>query len=477
MTGQSGLAACVNGQPPNAMATMTPNPLSTDLPAKRIELAERAVPRYTSYPTAPYFGPEVDGATCRGWLEALSPDDHLSIYLHVPFCAAMCAYCGCHTKVVARDAPVRAYQRRLLAEIDLIAAATPARTVRHIHWGGGTPSMLGAEGLAEIAGRLGRRFTLEEGHEHAIELDPRQVTGPLADALAGMGVTRASLGVQDLNAHVQTAIGRVQPYAVVEVAVAALRGAGIGAVAFDLMYGLPHQSDADLVTTITLAGALRPDRIALFGYAHVPWFKTHQRLIDTAALPDAAGRFRQAALARAALAGLGYQPIGLDHFALPADPMAVAARERHLRRNFQGYTTDAPDALIGFGASAIGRLPQGFVQNAPDIAGYQRAIDRGEPATVRGLALSQEDRVRAAVIERLMCDFAADLDAEADRFGLPASLFDADMERLVALEDEGLVAREGRRVTVPEAGQPFVRVVASVFDAHLARAGRHSTAV
>lgn len=456
---------------------MTPESAHLPLPAAHLELAERAVPRYTSYPTAPHFGPAVDGETCRRWLGALSPCDDLSLYLHVPFCAAMCAYCGCHTKVVRREEPIRAYQRRLIAEIDLVAGATPARKVRHIHWGGGTPSMLGAEGLAAVVERLGLRFALEPGHEHAIELDPRQVTGALADALARMGVTRASLGVQDLNDHVQKAIGRVQPLAVVEAAVAALRRAGIGAVAFDLMYGLPHQSDADLITTVTLAGTLRPDRIALFGYAHVPWFKTHQRLIDTAALPDAGGRLRQAALARAALAGLGYQPIGLDHFALPDDPMALAARDRHLHRNFQGYTTDSADALIGFGASAIGRLPQGFVQNAPDIAGYQRAIDRGEPATVRGLALSREDRVRAAVIERLMCDFSADLDAEAGRFGMSASLFDGDLERLADLEQDGLVARDGRRVTVSEAGQPFVRIVASMFDAHLARAGRHSAAV
>lgn len=456
---------------------MQPDPAPADLSSTRIELAERAVPRYTSYPTAPHFGPAVDGATYRGWLGTLSPCDDLSLYLHVPFCAAMCAYCGCHTKVVRRDEPIRAYERRLLAEIDRVAVATPARKVRHIHWGGGTPSMLGEGGLAAVAERLALRFTLEAGHEHAIELDPRQVTAGLAASLARMGVTRASLGVQDLNEHVQKAIGRVQPLAVVAAAVEALRRVGIGAVAFDLMYGLPRQADADLMATIEQVGRLRPDRVALFGYAHVPWFKTHQRLIDAAALPDAQARFRQAALARAALTALGYQAIGLDHFALPHDPMAVAARARDLRRNFQGYTTDSARALIGFGASAIGRLPQGFVQNAPDLGGYQRAIDRGELATVRGLALSAEDRVRAAVIERLMCDFAADLEEEAGRFGLPADLFDRDLDRLARLEEDGIVARCGRRVTVPEAGQPFVRVVASMFDAHLARAGRHSAAV
>lgn len=442
-----------------------------------IALAERSVPRYTSYPTAPHFGPAVNGATYRDWLGLLAADTSLSLYLHVPFCQTMCSYCGCHTKVTRKAEPIDAYRRHLEAEIDLISGMTPARRVRHIHWGGGTPTMLGEAGLASVAQRLALRFGIGSDAEHAIELDPRQVGDSLAATLARVGVNRASLGVQDLNPHVQKAIGRVQPYAVVTAAVEALRRAGIDALSFDLMYGLPHQSLPDLLRSIDLAVALQPGRISLFGYAHVPWFKTHQRLIDEAALPDTAERFRQANAARDALIAHGYEAIGLDHFALPTNSMALMARDQTLKRNFQGYTTDHAEALLGFGASAIGRLPQGFVQNAPDIGSYQRAIDAGEPATVRGLALSLEDRVRGDAIERLMCDFAADLEAVARRHGVPLDFFDADLARLQPLEHEGLVARKARTVVVSDAGRPLVRVVASLFDAHLAKAGRHSAAV
>ncbi|MGL4286258.1 MAG: radical SAM protein, partial [Phreatobacter sp.] len=293
-----------------------------------IELASRPVPRYTSYPTAPHFHAGIDALVYRQWLAQLSPCTSLSLYLHVPFCAAMCSYCGCHTKVVRRAEPVLRYRNQLIGEIDLVASATVARKVRHLHWGGGTPSMLGAEGLAAVVDRLALRFDLAADLEHAIELDPRHVSKALAADLRRLGVTRASLGVQDFNPHVQAAIGRVQPYAVVATAVDALREAGIAAISFDLMYGLPGQSVGDVARTIALAATLAPDRIALFGYAHVPWFKTHQRLIDEAALPAPGVRLAQEAEARGRLLALGYEPIGLDHFALPGDPMAQAARGR-----------------------------------------------------------------------------------------------------------------------------------------------------
>jgi oxygen-independent coproporphyrinogen-3 oxidase len=459
------------------LATNLATPSASPPAARLAALAERAVPRYTSYPTAPHFSAEVGPATYASWQGELSPCTTLSLYLHVPFCAAMCSYCGCHTKVTRRAEPVEAYRGTLLAEVDLVAGLTTARRVRHLHWGGGTPTMLGEKGLAAIVERLALRFDLSGDLDHAIELDPRHVSRPLAAALKRMGVTRASLGVQDLNTHVQEAIGRVQPYDVVARAVTELRRAGIAAISFDLMYGLPGQSLDDLLLTIRLAAALAPDRIALFGYAHVPWMKSHQRLIDTEKLPDAAARLAQAEAARMALAALGYEAIGFDHFARPGDPMAVAARDKRLKRNFQGYTTDDAEALIGFGASAIGRLPQGYAQNAPDLAGYQRAIAAGLPATVRGLALTPEDRLRGEVIERLMCDFSVDLDQVAARFDFPSALFDADLEGLAPLAREGLVSRDGRKVVVEAEGRPLVRLVAAAFDARLAKAGRHSAAV
>ncbi|CEJ13117.1 Oxygen-independent coproporphyrinogen-III oxidase [bacterium YEK0313] len=442
-----------------------------------VALAGRPVPRYTSYPTAPHFHAGVDQATYRRWLGELSPCASLSVYLHVPFCAAMCAYCGCHTKVTRREQPVEQYRDRLIREIHLVAAATVARRVTHLHWGGGTPTMLGAEGLAAIVERLSLCFDLQPALDHAIELDPRQVAPGLAGDLARIGITRASLGVQDLNPHVQAAIGRIQPVETVAAAVAALRDAGLCDISFDLMYGLPGQTVGDVERSTAAALRLKPDRIALFGYAHVPWLKRHQRLIDETVLPGPVDRLGQEAAARAAIIAAGYEAIGLDHFALPGNAMAAAARAGRLRRNFQGYTTDRADALIGLGASAIGQLPQGFVQNAPDLAGYARTIDGRAFATTRGLRLTPEDRLRGAVIERLMCDLSADLDQAAGRLDADPRPLHADAAALAPLAQHGVVRFDGRSVTVPEAGRPYLRLVASAFDSHLGRAGRHSRAV
>jgi oxygen-independent coproporphyrinogen-3 oxidase len=303
------------------------------------------------------------------------------------------------------------------------------------------------------------------------------VTRELARTLAGLGVNRVSFGVQEFAAHVQDAIGRIQPFAVVERAVLALREFGIDRINFDLMYGLPRQTADDVRRTVELAASLEPQRIAYFGYAHVPWFKAHQRLIDEATLPGPLERFEQAGTARDALVACGYEAVGLDHFARPDDDLAVAARSGRLRRNFQGYTPDDADALIGLGASAIGRFPQGFVQNAPDIGGYARAIASGRFATARGIAVSAEDRVRGHIIEQLMCNFSVDLDAVADENDVAID-FGAEREELAPLEADGLLRIEGRRVTVTRSGRPFVRLAAAAFDAYLAKSrARHSVAV
>lgn len=439
-------------------------------------LAESSVPRYTSYPTAPHFCADVGADLYGRWLSAIPAAQSISVYIHVPYCVEICHYCGCNTKAVRRQAPLDSYAQTLAAEIALVRRHLGATKVSHLHWGGGTPSILGKERLVELAARLGEAFDLSLG-EHAIELDPRYIEPALAQALARMGVTRASLGVQDFSPHVQEKIGRVQPYAQVASAVAALRAAGISTLNFDMMYGLPGQHASDVARSAELALSLRPQRIALFGYAHVPWFKPHQRLIDEARLPGAAERVAQMRAAQAVFLSAGYQAIGLDHFALPNDDLAVAARQGRLRRNFQGYTNDAASALVGLGASAIGRLPQGFVQNAPDVAGYARAIADGHLATRRGLSLSADDRLRGEIIERLMCDLAVDLAAVARDFA-DGDKFEAEREELRKLAAEGIVDIDGERVTVSEAGRPFVRIVAAVFDAYLRKSlQRHSVAV
>ena len=287
-----------------------------------IALAERNVPRYTSYPTAPHFTADVGPSVYAAWLAAVPADAALSLYIHVPYCTEICRYCGCHTKATLRPEPLDAYVEALIGEIGLVAAATAARGVVHLHWGGGTPSILGPERLARIVQRIAQHFDLSRIAEHAIELDPRQVTRPLADALAALGVTRASLGVQEFSPHVQEAIGRIQPFETVRTAADALRSAGIARINVDLMYGLPGQSIADVQATVDLVAALHPSRLALFGYAHVPWFKANQKLIDEAALPGASERIDQARAAAQRLASHGYVPVGLDHFAQADDALA-----------------------------------------------------------------------------------------------------------------------------------------------------------
>jgi len=440
-------------------------------------MLERAVPRYTSYPTAPNFSEAVNENVYRSWLAGLTPDVALSLYLHVPFCRELCHYCGCHTKATLRDEPIEAYAQRLVEEIALVASFTGQRKVTHIHWGGGTPSILDADLLKFITDELDHRFDLSAIREHAIELDPRYVTRPLVQALREIGVNRASLGVQDFSAHVQQAAGRIQPFDTVKSAVDILNDCGIDRINIDLMYGLPKQTVADVQRTATLAHELNPQRVAVFGYAHVPWFRPQQRLIEQNDLPSSPERLAQAEAAHETLVQFGYQPIGLDHYAKPDDQLL--AKSGRLQRNFQGYTDDDADALVGLGASAISRLPQGFAQNAPAVGNYSRTVTEGKLATVKGIVLSNDDRLRGHIIERLMCDMAVDLGAIAVEFNFDvATDFSEELESLEPFQENGSVLIEGRRIRITEKGRPYMRLVASVFDTYLAGAkSRHSVAV
>ena len=442
-------------------------------------MLERAVPRYTSYPTAPNFSPAVDADVYRSWLGGLPGEASLSLYLHVPFCRELCHYCGCHTKATLRDEPIEAYAQRLVEEITLVSGQAGRRKVTHIHWGGGTPSILDADLLKFITDEIARRFDLSAVREHAIELDPRYLTRPLVQALRDIGVNRASLGVQDFSAHVQQAAGRIQPFDTVRNAVNLLNDFGIGRINIDLMYGLPKQTVDDVRRTVTLAHALKPQRIAVFGYAHVPWFRPQQRLIEQSDLPSSQQRLAQAEAAHQTLLQFGYQPIGLDHYAQPDDQLAPAARSGRLQRNFQGYTDDDADALVGLGASAISRLPQGFAQNAPAVGNYSRAIAAGNLPTVKGIVLSDDDRLRGHIIERLMCDMAVDLDAIADQSGFDIGTdFSEELDSLQPFQENGSVLIEGRHIRITEKGRPYMRLVASAFDTYLTRAkSRHSVAV
>lgn len=442
--------------------------------------AERSVPRYTSYPTAPHFGPQVTGSLYADWLSRLPAQEELSLYLHVPFCRDICHYCGCHTKASRRDAPIAAYAETMIEEIRLVRGKIGGkRHVCHIHWGGGTPSLLPRDSFLRIVQTLRESFDIASDCEHAIELDPRYVTTQLADTLHEIGVTRTSLGVQDLDPGVQRAIGRIQPLETVRSAVEALRDAGLNAINFDLMYGLPGQTRETIAETARQAIMLAPSRIALFGYAHVPWMKKNQRLIDESLLPDSTMRRALSDFARGLLISNGFEAIGLDHFARPEDPMSVAYRAGTLRRNFQGYTTDRAETILGFGTSSIGHLPQGFVQNAPDVKAWARMVQDGIAPVVRGIVLDDDDRARSAIIERIMTDYCVNFESIGQQFGFNKHQFDDALQRLTDMEDDGLVTigADGL-ITVTPAGRPYVRIVAAVFDRYLERnQARHSVAV
>jgi oxygen-independent coproporphyrinogen III oxidase len=437
-------------------------------------------PRYTSYPTAPHFHTGMGAADYRAWLGELDSAKPLSLYIHVPFCAELCWYCGCHTKVVRGYRPIADYAALLAKEIELVCAAIPFRaTLAHLHWGGGTPSMLSDADFLTLMRSIAERFHLASDIEVAVEIDPRILSESTVRTLAESGVTRASLGVQDFDSKVQEAVHRIQPFETTARAVEWLRGKGIAAINFDLMYGLPEQTQAGIERTVDLAATLAPDRIALFGYAHVPWMKRHQNLIDATKLPDAKARFQAATAAHARLLAHGFRPIGLDHFARPGDALLSALETGALRRNFQGYTTDNSAAVIGFGASAIGSLPQGYVQNQVGFRAYAGAVRGDRLATARGIRLSPEDAARRAVIERLMCDLGVDLSCIARDFGLGPTHFAAEVRALAPMVADGLLTVDGTRLQVAETGRPFLRSIAAVFDRYLAKAEvpRHSRAI
>lgn len=438
------------------------------------------VPRYTSYPTALQFGPDIGPQEHGSWLETLPRTATVSLYLHVPFCRVLCWYCGCHTRLTRDQARIDRYRDTLLAEIELVAEHLDGRLpLTHLHWGGGTPSVLGPAGLAMVMAAVAERFRVAKGAELAIELDPRTADPVLLDALAANGINRASLGVQSFDLVVQRAINRVQGFEVTAAVVEGLRARGIGRINLDLLYGLPHQTVANCLSTVSQVARLRPDRIAVFGYAHLPGFKQQQRLIDSAALPAAAERVAQYEAIAAALEAEGYARIGLDHFALPHDPMAEAAATGTLRRNFQGYTTDPAEALIGMGASAISSLPQGYAQNLVDLKAWRDAIATGRLPTARGVALTGQDRLARDLIEAIMCRGEVDLARVAQAHAAPLAACEPDPERFATLERLGIARREGTRIAVAPDCQPLLRVAAAAFDRYLEAGAppRHAVAV
>ncbi|MCF4167664.1 oxygen-independent coproporphyrinogen III oxidase [Zavarzinia compransoris] len=422
-------------------------------------------PRYTSFPTAPHFHGGIDGETYAEWLYRLPADRDLSLYVHVPYCDSLCWFCGCHTKVMNRAGPVTRLVTALATEAGLVAEAMGRRPhLSHLHFGGGSPTILSPRDVHHLMASLRKSFEIDETTEIAVEIDPRDIDDAKLDAWAEAGMTRASIGCQDLDERVQRAINRIQPLSVITRAIEGLRARGITSINIDLVHGLPLQTVEGVQKTLAAILALSPDRIALFGYAHVPQLKAHQRLIPTEILPGPEERHAQAGAAFDMITAAGYEAIGLDHFARPTDSLAQAAATGRLHRNFQGYTTDDAGVLLGLGPSSIGELPQGYVQNTPDITAWHKAIGQGVFATARGIALSSSDRLRRAVIERLMCDYRVDVDHVAAGLRLHPALVNDAWSRLLPYAEEGLIAVDGHRVAIEPEARALVQMIAAAFD-------------
>jgi oxygen-independent coproporphyrinogen-3 oxidase len=427
------------------------------------ELLATPVPRYTSYPTAAEFTEGVGRKDMEQALASVAADQSLSLYVHIPYCHEICWYCGCNTGAANKSSRLNAYLDALQAEIELVANRLAGRgRVRRIAFGGGSPNAIAPEQFADLLLNLRTAFPAHDAIL-SIELDPRSLSAPWFEVIGAAGIQRASLGVQTLDPEVQAAIGRVQPVELIRTAVDELRRAGVQSLNFDLMYGLPSQGLAELETTLQATIEMRPERIALFGYAHVPHLIPRQRRIDGSALPDAELRFAQAELGHRMLTHAGYDPIGFDHYALAHDPLSLAARHGRLRRNFQGFTDDPAEVMIGLGASAISRFPGLLVQNDKNAGRYRIKATSGLLPAERGIARSAEDRRRGRIIEQLLCDGEAEI---ASKFGPELR------ERLLPFLEHGLATIECGRLRIPDYGRPYARVIASLFDTYRQPAAR-----
>ncbi|MCA1470988.1 oxygen-independent coproporphyrinogen III oxidase [Bradyrhizobium sp. IC3195] len=428
------------------------------------------LPWYTIYPTVPDFSAMVGPKICETWLRRLPPNEPVSLYLHVPFCRSICWYCGFPTSLTRSERPIRNYLAAVRDEIRLVAEqAPPALPVSDVHFGGGTPTTIAPTDFLGLMELLRRCFAFSKSATIAIEIDPRAFTAEMVETLEAAGISRASIGVQSFDPVVQRAVNRVQSEVQTASVVESLRQHGIRRINFDLLFGLPHQTVRSCVDSARTALAMRPDRLAVFGYSHVPSYMKRQRQIDETALPDNVARAEQAAAIADTLVSAGYRLIGLDHFALPNDELALAQKAGQLRRNSLGYSADTCKTVIGLGPSAIGRLRDGYVQNESATASYGQHIQAGRLATSKGYCLSPEDRLRAAIIERLMCDLQADVPAICAAHGFdPIPLLNS-ADRLGMLAEDGIVDIEEGFIRVKQEHRFVIRAVAAAFDTYLDR--------
>lgn len=430
-------------------------------------------PRYTSYPTAPQFSADVDRQALR---DAIARDNAgaqpLSLYFHLPFCESLCWYCGCNTVITMRRASGQEYVDCLQQEIALTAPLLDrTRQVTQLHFGGGTPTFLPPAEIDRLAAAIKANFTFAPDAEISVEIDPRRLTRAHVDAYRRLGCNRASLGVQDTNPDVQFAIHRWQPTALTAQAVAWLRDAGYESVSFDLIYGLPLQTAASFARTIEEVLELKPDRLSVFSYAHVPWLKPAQKIFDDRnQLPSSEAKLEMMLTATRLLTAAGYVHIGMDHFARPDDELARAHDNGSLYRNFQGYTTRAGASLYGFGMSSISQTDDSFRQNHKDLPDYIAALQGGGLPIERGYLLDDEDRRRRTLVMEVMCRSRIDYAALSRRLGVDvAATYATELASLADLAADGLLSRDAGGFAITPLGELFRRIIAMRFDAYLGR--------
>jgi oxygen-independent coproporphyrinogen-3 oxidase len=449
-------------------------PAITDSVASLLRQYDRPGPRYTSYPTAVEFNESFGEAAYRQHLEAAAAaeDEPLSLYLHLPFCEARCSYCGCMVIITQKREVAVRYLDHLEREIALLAQALGRRRriVQH-HWGGGTPTYLSVDQIRRLHASVARWFEFAPDAEQAIEIDPRVTTREQLDLLRALGFNRLSMGVQDFTPGVQEAIGRRQSELLTRELYEYARGIGFDSINVDLIYGLPRQSLDTFQRTLRSVVDMRPDRIAVYSYAHVPWLRPHQKHINQADLPDAGLKVELFGAAIETFLDSGYSAIGMDHFARPDDELAAAARERKLHRNFMGYTTRPASDLFGAGVSAIGDVRGAFAQNVKKLPPYYDAVSAGRFPIERGYALSADDLVRRYVITELMCNFHVDRAAVGTRFGVEFdAYFAGELARLnepAGPVADGFLELDETGLTVTPRGRLFVRNICMTFDRYL----------
>ena len=447
------------------------------LQLSRFGLFDARVPRYTSYPAATRFGEGVGAAQHETWVAAIPEGSRVSLYLHVPFCRRLCWFCACRTQGTATGQPVADYIATLKAELALLARRLPGGvTLSRLHWGGGTPTLMSPDLITDLARAIFAVIPAGEGMEFSVEIDPNEIDTPRLEALAAAGMNRASIGVQDFDPEIQQIIGREQSFEITQAAAEGLRAHGIRSLNADILFGLPKQTRARMAESVQKLLTLSPDRVALYGYAHVPWVARRQAMIPTALLPRPEERLELFETARRLFAWDGYDEIGIDHFARPDDGLAVARREGRLRRNFQGYTDDTSGILIGIGASAISRFPQGFAQNHPATSRYTRHIRDGEFAAYRGHVFTGDDKVRGRMIEALMCDFRIDKEEILAMPGADRATVEALFAR-AGKEFSGMLDIGPGGLSIPEMARPLTRMIARVFDAYDMEQAGHSSAI